>query len=79
MNVESWTDGNFASIDALKDAPDTSDIKHFDMTQFCGDEINGKQTRMKGIFIPSKSGFYAFQVKATYKAKIYVDGVSFCL
>ena len=65
-----------ADLDALEAAAASSNIKHFDSAKFSGDDINAKQTRLIGRFIPPKSGYYAFLVKATYRARLSIDGVS---
>ena len=72
----SWPDGEFSDLQALKNALPTDNKFHFDKAEFCGHEINKGQTSMRGIFSAPKSGTYSFQVKASYSARLYVDGVS---
>ena len=74
--VEYWDDGTYSDLQAIMDAPPTLDRDHFESTIFCDHEINAKQTRMRGIISPPKSGIYSFQVKSSFSSMLSVDGVS---
>ena len=74
--VEYWGDGTYSDLQAIMDAPPTPDRVHFESTKFSDHEINTKQTRMRGIISPPKSGIYSFQVKSSFASILSVDGVS---